>query len=178
MRGEIGVTVSAGVANGKMVAKIASDSCKPDGLAIVEPGTEAAFLAPQPVGRLWGVGPKAQKRLAEAGVTTIGEFAGLDDARLFSVFGRTGKRLRELAQGIDDRIVSDEREAVSVSTEETFEFDVREHAKLLEVLREQADEISAAPSPSRRARLIGGREAQTVQLQDYEPPNAPRRADR
>jgi DNA polymerase-4 len=142
VRSEIGVTVSAGVANGKMVAKIASDSCKPDGLAIVERGTEVAFLAPQPVGRLWGVGPKAQKRLADVGIETIGQFAELNDAQLFNLFGRTGKRLRELARGNDDRVVSDERESVSVSTEETFEFDVREHAKLLGVLREQADEIS------------------------------------
>jgi DNA polymerase-4 len=142
VRAEIGLTVSAGVATGKMVAKIASDSCKPDGLAIVEPGTEAEYLAPMPVGRLWGVGPKAQARLAEAGVKTIGEFAAVDDARLFALFGRSGKMLRELARGHDDRAVSNERDTVSVSTEETFEYDVREHAKLREVLGEQAAEIA------------------------------------
>lgn len=142
VRSEVGVTVSAGVATGKMVAKIASDSCKPDGLAVVPPGTEAAYLAPQPVGRLWGVGPKAQARLAQAGVTTIGEFAALDDARLFALFGRTGKALRDLACGNDERTVSGERDTVSVSTEETFEYDVREHAKLLDVLRQQSFEIA------------------------------------
>jgi len=142
VRSELGLTVSAGVARGKMTAKIASDSCKPDGLAVVPPGTEAVFLAPQPVGRLWGVGPKAQARLAQAGVTTIGEFAMLDDARLFALFGRTGKMLRELARGNDDRTVSADRDTVSVSTEETFEFDVREHGKLRDVLREQSLEIA------------------------------------
>lgn len=142
VRDEIGLTVSAGVAAGKMVAKIASDSCKPDGLAVVEPGTEAAYLAPMPVGRLWGVGPKAQARLAEAGVKTIGEFAAVDDARLFALFGRSGKGLRELARGNDERTVSNERDTVSVSTEETFEYDVRDHAKLREVLREQSREIA------------------------------------
>jgi DNA polymerase IV len=142
VRGEIGVTVSAGVAKGKMVAKIASDSCKPDGLAVVAPGTEAEYLAPQPVGRLWGVGPKAQHRLAAAGVTTIGEFAALDDTRLFALFGRSGKALRELACGNDERTVSGDRETVSVSTEETFEYDIREHAKLLDVLREQSVDVA------------------------------------
>src|SRR5579884_3876469 len=141
VRNEIGITVSAGVASGKMIAKIASDTCKPDGLAVVPRGTEAAFLAPLPVGRLWGIGPKAQARLAAIGVQRIGEFAALDDRRLFELFGRTGKMLRELARGNDDRRVGNERDAVSVSTEETFEFDVRKHAELLAVLREQSVEI-------------------------------------
>lgn len=138
---EIGITVSAGIASGKMIAKIASDSCKPDGLAVVPAGTEAAYLTPLPVGRLWGIGPKSQARLAEAGIATIGDVAALDDARAFALFGRGGKSLRELARGHDDRAVSGERETVSVSTEETFEFDVREHARLREVLREQSAEI-------------------------------------
>src|SRR5262249_49954519 len=69
------LTVSAGVATGKMVAKIASDTCKPDGLLAIAPGEEAAFLAPLPVGRLWGIGPKTQTRLSVFGITTIGELA-------------------------------------------------------------------------------------------------------
>jgi DNA polymerase IV len=142
VRREVGVTVSAGVARGKMVAKIASDSCKPDGLAFVEAGTEAAYLAPLPVGRLWGIGPKGQARLARAGVGTIGEFALLDDAKLYELFGRSGRMLRELARGNDERSVDGERETVSVSTEETFEYDVREHDKLRAVLREQSVEIA------------------------------------
>lgn len=141
VREEIGITVSAGVARGKMVAKIASDACKPDGLAVVEPGTEAGYLAPLPVGKLWGIGPKAQARLESEGITTIADVAALDDARLFALFGRSGKMFRELARGNDERTVSGEREAVSVSTEETFEYDVREHERLREILREQSVDV-------------------------------------
>ena len=65
---EVGLTVSAGVATGKMVSKILSDSCKPNGLQVLAPGGEADFLAPLPVGRLWGIGPKTQTRLLERGI--------------------------------------------------------------------------------------------------------------
>ena len=142
VRDEVGLTVSAGVAGGKMVAKIASDSCKPDGLAVVEPGTEPAFLAPLDVGRLWGVGPKGRTRLLAAGVATVGDVAALDDARLFALFGRGGKELRDLARGIDPRPVSRERETRSVSTEGTFDYDVGDESSLAQTLREQAAEVA------------------------------------
>jgi len=137
-----GLTVSAGVATGKMIAKIASDSCKPNGLLAVNPGEEAAFLAPLPVGRLWGIGPKTQTRLLAFGVTTIGEIAALDDARLRELFGSWGPEVRELARGIDRRRVEPERETKSISTEETFEFDVTEEERLIEILREHASELA------------------------------------
>jgi DNA polymerase-4 len=142
VRAEVGLTVSAGIATGKMVAKIASDSCKPDGLAVVEPGTEAAFLAPMPVGRLWGIGPKTQARLDGTGIVTIGDVAALDDARLFALFGKWGRELRDLARGIDARVVDGARERKSISTEETFEFDVRDEARIVALLREQANELA------------------------------------
>lgn len=141
VRTEVGLTVSAGVASGKMLAKIASDSCKPDGLAVVEPGTEATYLAPLPVGRLWGIGPKTQVRLEAAGVLTIGDVAGLDDARAFELFGRWGREVRALAQGIDDRAVDGTRERKSISTEETFEYDERDETRIIALLREQASEL-------------------------------------
>jgi len=137
-----GLTVSAGVATGKMIAKIASDSCKPNGLLAVRPGEEAAFLAPMPVGRLWGIGPKTQTRLLAFGVTTIGEIAALDDARLRELFGSWGPEVRELARGTDRRRVEPERETKSISTEETFEFDVTEEERLIEILREHARELA------------------------------------
>ena len=140
---EVGLTVSAGVASGKMVAKIASDACKPDGLAVVAPGTECAYLAPMPVGRLWGVGPKTQERLREAGIATIGDVAALDDAQAYELFGRGGKAVRALASGDDDRTVSNDRERKSVSTEETFERDVTDEAVILETLSAQAEELAA-----------------------------------
>jgi len=136
------LTVSAGVASGKMVAKILSDSCKPNGCASVAPGEEAAFLGPLPVGRLWGIGPKTQTRLSSRGITTIGEIAALDDARLFEIFGNFGREVRELAMGIDRRVVDTSRETKSISTEETFEYDVTDERDLSEVLKVQARELA------------------------------------
>ena len=78
---EIGLTASVGVATCKLVAKVASDMRKPDGLVVVAPGDEAAFLAPLPVRRLWGVGPRMEERLAKLGVVTIGDLADIDPAR-------------------------------------------------------------------------------------------------
>ncbi|HTV93149.1 MAG TPA: DNA polymerase IV, partial [Verrucomicrobiae bacterium] len=121
-----GLTVSAGVATGKMVAKTASDSCKPDGLLTIAPGDEAAFLAPLPAGRLWGVGPKTAARLEAFGITTIGQIALLDDAMARTIFGSLGPSVRDLARGIDTRKIEPERETKSISSETTFEYDVRD----------------------------------------------------
>jgi DNA polymerase IV len=137
-----GLTVSAGVASGKMIAKIASDSCKPNGLLTIVPGTEAEFLGPLPVGRLWGVGPKTVARLETLRITTIGQIAALDDASARRLFGSWGPTLRDLARGIDDRHVDPHRETKSISSETTFEYDVRDERKLIEVLREQAAELA------------------------------------
>jgi len=142
VRDEVGLTVSAGVARGKMVAKIASDVNKPDGLTVVAPGTEAAFLAPLPVARLWGIGPKTQPRLEAAGVRTIGDVAALEDERLYALFGRGGPFFRDLARGIDEREVDPSRERKSISTEETFEYDERDEARILALLRSQAEELA------------------------------------
>lgn len=142
VRERTGLTVSAGVASGKMVAKIASDLCKPDRLRAIAPGQEAAFLAPLPAGKLWGIGPKAQARLAARGINTIGELAELSDAALYAVFGSGGAEVGELARGRDPRPVQGDRETKSISTEETFEYDVREEYILRDVLREQAAELS------------------------------------
>lgn len=142
VRSEVGLAVSAGVATGKMVAKIACDSGKPDGLAVVPPGTEAAFLAPLPVSRLWGIGPKTQERLEGAGIRTIGDVALLDDIGAFALLGRWGREARALAQGHDDRLVDGSRERKSISTEETFEYDVRDEREIISLLERQAAEIA------------------------------------
>jgi len=142
VRDEVGLTVSAGVAAQKMLAKIASDAAKPDGLAAVEPGTEAAYLAPLPVARLWGIGPKTQTRLAQRNLTTIGQIAALGDDDLYALFGRSGKELRELARGHDSRGVSPERETRSVSSEETFEYDVRDENELRAAVRELSADVA------------------------------------
>ena len=142
IRAEVGLTASAGVASTKMVAKIASDLEKPNGLTVVAPGTERAFLDPMPVGRLWGIGPKTQPRLEAAGVRTIGDVAALDDARLWELFGRGGPFYRDLARGIDDRDVDPSRERKSISNEETFEYDERDEVAVVALLRVQADDLA------------------------------------
>lgn len=140
--GATGLTISAGVATAKMVAKIASDNCKPDGLLSVAPGEEAAFLAPLPAGRLWGIGPKTQSRLQLFGISTIGELALLEEPALRELFGSWWLSVRDLARGVDPRRVEPERETKSISTEETFEYDVSDETRLLAVLREQARELA------------------------------------
>ena len=142
VRDEVGLTVSAGVAAVKMVAKIASDAAKPDGLAAVAPGTEAAYLAPMPVGRLWGVGPKTQARLAARAIETIGQLAVLSDDASFALFGRSGRGVRDLARGIDARTVSPDRETRSVSSEETYEYDLRDGEDMRAAVRELAVDVS------------------------------------
>ncbi len=136
------LTVSAGVASGKLVAKIASDSCKPDGLLAIAPGEEAAFLAPLPARSLWGVGPKTAARLETFGITTIGQIAALEDAQAHAIFGSWGPQVRDMARGIDTRRVEPERETRSISSETTFEYDVRDERKLTEVLREFAVDLA------------------------------------
>lgn len=136
------LTVSAGVATAKMVAKIASDTCKPDGLLAIEPGEEEVFLAPLPAGRLWGIGPKMQARLNIFGIETIGQIAALDEAALRELFGSWWHEVRDLARGVDRRRVEPVRETKSISTEETFEYDVRDERRLIDVLRVQARELA------------------------------------
>jgi DNA polymerase-4 len=156
VREEVGLTVSAGVASVKMVAKIASDKNKPNGLTIVPPGTEREFLAPLPVGQLWGIGPKTLPRVEAAGVRTIGDIANLDDAALYGMFGRGGTFYRDLAHGIDDRDVDPSRERKSISSEETFEYDIRDEGRILALIREQCDELAEGlKQRDLRAQTIG-----------------------
>jgi DNA polymerase-4 len=142
IRDEVGMAVSAGVSTQKMVAKIACDEAKPNGLKAVAAGTEADFLAPMPVGRLWGIGPKTQLRLAAEHLETIGQLAALSDEALLRLFGRWGREVRELARGNDTRKVEPDRETRSVSSETTFEYDVRDYVELRATLRELAVDVA------------------------------------
>ncbi len=137
-----GLTVSVGVASGKMVAKIASDEGKPDGLVIVRPGCEREFLADKPPGALWGIGPKTQDRLRERGIVRIAQIAALTDDALLDVFGRFGHEVRDLALGIDHRVVEEGHDVRSISTESTFERDVTDLRALARIVREQSSEVS------------------------------------
>ncbi|MGP1673630.1 MAG: DNA polymerase IV [Candidatus Limnocylindrales bacterium] len=123
VRGEVGLTVSVGVATTKLVAKVASDLRKPDGLVVVEPGDEAAFLAPLAIARLWGVGAKTAAVLADYGVRTIGDLAALSPDLVTRRFGKHGASLVARAQGIDEDTVHEGDPAKSVGHEHTFDID-------------------------------------------------------
>jgi DNA polymerase-4 len=122
--GELGLPASAGIAEVKLVAKIASDLAKPNGQLQVPAGGGAAFLAPLPVARLWGVGPKSARQLAALGFSTIGDLAGQDPAYLERRLGSGGRELWEQASAIDPRPVVPDREAKSIGAEETFDEDL------------------------------------------------------
>jgi DNA polymerase-4 len=137
------LTCSLGVATCKVVAKVASDRRKPGGITVVPPGREAAFLASFAVRLLPGVGPKAEERLARAGIQTIGALAALSDEELARLLpGKVGALLRDRARGIDPRPLELEAETVSISTEETFERDVADREHLHEELRRMAVHVA------------------------------------
>jgi len=124
IRERLGLTASVGIAEVKFAAKVASDLRKPDGLVVVPQGGVAAFLAPLPVSRLWGVGPKTEKVVLALGLRTIGDVAKAEDAWLERELGSLGPWLSALARGIDPRPVEPDREAKSIGAEETFEEDL------------------------------------------------------
>jgi DNA polymerase-4 len=142
VRGEVGLTVSAGVAEVKLAAKIATDFGKPDGLTVVPPGGVADFLAPLPVGRLWGVGQVTEASLRKLGVATIGDLARLPEAALAAAVGaERAHAFGELARGHDERDVVPDEGLKSVGGEETFEEDVRGEAALSRCLLLQAARV-------------------------------------
>ncbi|MDN5870180.1 MAG: DNA polymerase IV [Nitrococcus sp.] len=124
---ELSLTASAGIAPNKFLAKIASDWRKPDGLFVVRPQRVDAFLAPLAVSRLPGVGKVMAKRLAAIGIATVTDLRALPPAALECRFGQWGRRLHELAFGIDERPVVTGRPALQVSAEDTLERDLRLH---------------------------------------------------
>lgn len=139
----VGLVVSVGVAANKLCAKVASDLRKPDGLVVVPAGGEAAFLAPLPVGRLWGVGPQARAALADYGVTTIGQLASLPAGALRRRFGAHGDELRLRAQGIDPAPVVPSHVPKSVGHEITFDLDVVDRSRLEATLLDLAESVAS-----------------------------------
>ena len=153
IRQEVSLTASVGLASSKLVAKIASDMRKPDGLVVVPAGGEAAFLAPLPVRRLWGVGPKTEERLLTQGVHTIGDIVAHRD-RLAAKLGDGIDHLVSLARGEDDRPVLSEHDAAkSMGQEHTYEEDVAD----LERLRRTLLSLSDAVARRLRQHAIRGR---------------------
>ncbi|WP_406379916.1 DNA polymerase IV [Streptomyces sp. NBC_01618] len=126
-----GLTGSVGLAGSKMLAKIASEQAKPDGLRLMEPGTERELLAPMPVRILPGVGPATADHLRRAGMTTVSDLAEAGEAELVRLLGKAhGGSLHRMAFGYDDRPVVAERDAKSVSVEDTFDADLHDRVRV------------------------------------------------
>ena len=140
---EVGLTASVGVSTTRLVAKIASDLRKPDGLVVVPAGEEAAFLAPLPIWRLWGVGEKTRRALADYRVTAIGDLAALPEDVLARRFGKMGPLLRERARGIDPTPVGIEAGAKSISHEHTFDIDTADRETIEKTLLSLADGVAS-----------------------------------
>jgi len=138
---EVGLSISVGVASNKFLAKLASDLEKPDGLVIVRPDGVDALLEPLSVRRIWGVGEKAQARLAVLGIRTMGELKQLPVEQLMKLFGSFGYELYSLARGRDDRPVNPEHERKSLGRERTFAADVSDPEILKAVLLSMSEEI-------------------------------------
>lgn len=126
-----GLSGSVGLAGSKMLAKIASEEAKPDGLMLIEPGTERELLAPMPVRTLPGVGPATGDHLRRAGMTTVHDLAEAGEDELVRLVGKAhGVSLYRMALGLDDRPVVAERDAKSVSVEDTFEVDLHDRTRV------------------------------------------------
>lgn len=137
IRSATGLTGSVGLAGAKMLAKIASEAAKPDGLVVIEPGTERELLGPMTVRTLPGVGPATAETLRRAGIHTVAETAEAGEAELVRLLGKAhGAGLYAMALGRDDRPVVAERDAKSISVEDTFEVDLTDRTRVRsEVLR-------------------------------------------
>lgn len=118
-----GLTASAGVSTNKLLAKLASDMDKPDGLTVVAPEEAEDLLRDLPLDRLWGIGPASAETLRKAGLRTVGDVAEADAAELESLLGKQGRRAWEFAHGRDDREVEPPGEPKSISSETTYERD-------------------------------------------------------
>jgi len=164
VRDELRLTVSVGVGPNKLVAKIASDHRKPDGLTVVPPRRVTSFLAPLPVRRLHGVGPSSERTLHAMGITTVAELRALSVDQLMARFGSWGRTLFQYARGIDDRPVRTEHVRKSLGTERTFPRDVADLKAIDEILGEMAAEVA---SGLEHRRLAAGTVTVKVRYPDF-----------
>ncbi len=159
IREETQLTASAGVAPNKFLAKIASDWRKPDGLFVIRPHQVMDFLTPLPVGRLPGVGKVMEARLTELGIATVGDLRAFPPLDLEQRFGRWGRRLHELSEGIDDHAVEPHRPTLQVSAEDTFEHDLT-----LDELAPHIERLAEKTWAAHQREAQDGRLARTVVL--------------
>jgi DNA polymerase-4 len=155
VKAELGLNASIGIAGGKVVAKVASEMSKPDGLLEVAEGEERSFLAPLPIARLPGVGQKTERELKRLGITTIGKLSITPLSVLKSHFGASGEMLQRFASGADDRPVEPPAAAKSISRETTFGRDTRDRSLLKSTLRYLGERVGAdLRHKEKRARCI------------------------
>jgi DNA polymerase IV len=153
VRAETGLAISVGVARNKSIAKLASDYCKPDGLLVIAPAAERAFLTPLPVSKLNGVGPHTRERLERLGLRTVGDIARTDSQAMQRALGKQGLWLWQLANGQENRPVEPEHgPPKSISHEDTYARDIADLDRAIERIREQAEIVSRR---ARTKRLVG-----------------------
>ncbi len=156
IREATGLPASVGAGAGKQYAKIASELAKPDGIAVVSRRDHAEVLDPLPVRSLWGVGPVAGERLAQFGIATIGDLAGMDDDDVVQALGRTvGPAIARIARGYDDRPVQERAEAKQISAESTFAADLTTAGQVTAAVRRAAE-------GAHKRLLVDGRAARTI----------------
>ena len=181
IREETALTASAGVAPNKFLAKIASDWRKPDGLFVIRPNGIDAFLQPLPVGRIPGVGKVMECKLAAMGIATVGALGDVALAELERRFGRYGRRLYELARGIDERAVNPDQPTQSISAEDTFATDLPFDAIKPHIVRLAAKTWAAAAREQHRIGRTVVLKLKTAQFQiltrSHTPPQPPASMD-
>ncbi|OHB32519.1 MAG: hypothetical protein A2X84_04445 [Desulfuromonadaceae bacterium GWC2_58_13] len=165
VRDELGLAVSAGVAPNKFLAKLASESAKPDGLLEIAPEKVDDFLLPLPVERIWGVGAKAAQQLHRYGCRTVADLRLLSEMQLKGMFGVWGENLYRLARGEDSRTVEVDQPSKSFGAEETFASDLRRLEDLRRELLGQAEKVAAR---LRRHGLEGRTLTVKVRFDDFE----------
>ena len=138
----VGITVSVGLSHNKFLAKLSSDLDKPNGFAVIGQSETLYRLAPMQVEKIWGVGKAMQKKLSANGVKTIGHLQKLDEEFLLKQYGNVGQHLFRLSRGLDDRLVSPEREVKSISSETTFDKDISDTDSLSETLWHLSEKVS------------------------------------
>jgi DNA polymerase-4 len=161
---QTGLTASVGIASNKLLAKVASDLNKPDGMCRIDAGNIREILDPLPIHKLFGVGEKTLPTVLAAGIRTFGDARAAGDETLWRAFGKHGRAMRDRASGLDDRPVEPDREEKSISAEETFDTDLHQPKELKAQLRHLADR---AASRLRAQKLIAGCVSVKIRRRDF-----------
>ena len=172
---ETGLIISAGLAPNKFLAKLASDLDKPDGLVVIPYGREKEILAPLPIKRIWGVGPRTEKILKTGGFHLMRHIQALpDESSLIPLVGNQARRIWELANGIDDRPVETDRKIQSIGAEETYEEDLTDGSAIELEFRYFANRLSKR---LRKCNLLGHTVSIKVRYDDFTTVSRQKRLD-